>query len=104
MPTYSANRTNAVAPIAPTYFCRFDQWEYALPASISVWREGAGLEERNIMGELNMYRQLGLKPNFSEIESDTASIATPSHGIGTREGMSTTGGAGAPAASTSTAT
>lgn len=67
MPTYSANRTNAVAPIAPTYFCRFDQWEYALPASISVWREGAGLEERNIMGELNMYRQLGLKPNFSEI-------------------------------------
>lgn len=25
------------------------------------------MEERNIMGELNMYRQLGLKPNFSEI-------------------------------------
>ena len=30
-------------------------------------QEGARLEERNIMGELNMYRQLGLKPNFSEI-------------------------------------
>lgn len=30
-------------------------------------REGARLEERNIMGELNMYRQLGLKPSFSEI-------------------------------------
>lgn len=25
------------------------------------------MEERNIMGELNMYRQLGIKPNFSEI-------------------------------------
>lgn len=25
------------------------------------------MEERSIMGELNMYRQLGLKPNFSEI-------------------------------------
>ena len=25
------------------------------------------MEERNVMGELNMYRQLGLKPNFSEI-------------------------------------
>ena len=25
------------------------------------------MEERNIMGELNVYRQLGLKPNFSEI-------------------------------------
>lgn len=25
------------------------------------------MEERNIMGELNMYRQLGLKPNFSEV-------------------------------------
>lgn len=25
------------------------------------------MEERSIMSELNMYRQLGLKPNFSEI-------------------------------------
>lgn len=23
--------------------------------------------ERNVMGELNMYRQLGIKPNFTEI-------------------------------------
>lgn len=30
-------------------------------------QRGAKLEERNIMGELNLYRQLGLKPNFSEI-------------------------------------
>ena len=28
--------------------------------------EGARLE-RNVMGELNMYRQLGLKPNFTQI-------------------------------------
>ena len=28
---------------------------------------GAGMAERNVMGELNVYRQLGLKPNFSEI-------------------------------------
>lgn len=27
------------------------------------------MEERNIMGELNMHRQLGLKPNFREIGS-----------------------------------
>ena len=28
--------------------------------------EGARLE-RNVMGELNMYRQLGIRPNFTEI-------------------------------------
>ena len=38
-----------------------------LPVGQAARWEGARLEERNIMGELNMYRQLGLKPNFSEI-------------------------------------
>ena len=65
-PTHDADGTNAVAPTAPTYFRQSHQRGYALPAQQNR-QEGARLEERNIMGELNMYRQLGLKPNFSEI-------------------------------------
>lgn len=38
-----------------------------LPDGIVPSRQERVLEERNIMGELNMYRQIGVKPNFSDI-------------------------------------
>ena len=38
-----------------------------LPDGIAPSRQERLLDERNIMGELNMYRQLGVKPNFSDI-------------------------------------
>lgn len=54
-------------PTAPMQLRQSHQRGYALPAQQNR-QEGARLEERNIMGELNMYRQLGLKPNFCEID------------------------------------
>lgn len=74
-----------------------------LPVVQAAGWEGARLEERNIMGELNMYRQLGLKPNFSEIGKRYASTGTRSRDIGGKAATWTTADAIAPAASTRTA-
>lgn len=55
----SAISANVNPPIEPTRAAPFLRRQET--------EEGDRLEERDIMGELNMYRQLGIKPNFGEI-------------------------------------
>ncbi len=55
-------------PIAPPYFHQFDHRPrtYARAERIEVFRKEPAVGD-DIIGELNMYRESGIKPNFSDI-------------------------------------
>ena len=56
------------SPIAPPHFHQFDQRPrtYARAEQIEIFRKEQAVGD-NMIGELNMYRESGIKPNFSDI-------------------------------------
>ena len=55
-------------PIAPPYFHQFDHRPrtYARAERIEVFRKEPAAGD-DMIGELNMYRESGIKPNFGDI-------------------------------------
>ena len=61
-------RTTVYPPIAPPHFHQFGHRPrtYARADQIGIFRKEQAVGD-NMIGELNMYRESGIKPNFSDI-------------------------------------